>query len=229
MSHKATAWLADVENVSPSEFRILFILCDCHSPSRGCFPSQAYMNSKSGMSSASINNQLNTLTDKGLIRRERRVDPVTKQRRSTLYFLGFEMGDPTPEIGDRANSKKRPKPTPKNGQSQLQFLETNLVIEEPVIEPVTAREELLLVLSPEIVDAYIDHRKSKQAKLKQYAAKLIARKLADHPNPDACVELSIMNGWTGVFPEKTKVFQNGQQPTSSSIAAAGDRIAARLR
>lgn len=136
MSHKATGWLSDVTDVTPSEFRILFILCDCHNPSKGCFPSQGYLQTKSGMSNGSINNQLNSLEKKGLISRERRIDPKTRQRKSTKYTLGFEIEKPTPNIGEGAISNPDPKPSPNNGQSHLQILETNLVI-EPVREPVS--------------------------------------------------------------------------------------------
>jgi hypothetical protein len=136
MSHKATGWLADVSGVTPSEFRILFILCDCHNPSKGCFPSQGYLQTKSGMSNGSINNQLNSLENKGLIAREKRIDPVTKQRMSTMYILGFDLENPIPDIGEGANSNLDEKPSPKNGQSQLQLLETNSV-KEPCNKPVS--------------------------------------------------------------------------------------------
>lgn len=135
MSHKATGWLSDVTDVTPSEFRILFILCDCHNPSKGCFPSQGYLQTQSGMSNGSINNQLNSLEKKGLILRERRIDSKTRQRKSTMYILQFEIRKPSPDIGERSVSNPDPKPSPNNGQSQLQLLETNYV-KEPVKEPV---------------------------------------------------------------------------------------------
>jgi len=138
MSHKATGWLADVENVTPSEFRILFILCDCHNPSKGCFPSQGYLKTKSGMSNGSINNQLKSLEGKGLITRKKRTNPQTKQIMSTMYILGFDLLKPTPNSGEVAFSNLDPKPSPKNGQSLLQNLETNLV-KEPCNEPVTIK------------------------------------------------------------------------------------------
>lgn len=64
-----------------------------------------------------------------------------------------------------------------------------------------ARGVLCAVLSEGVADAFLDHRKAKRAALTARAAELIVRKLAGHPNPDAVVEKSIMNGWTGVFPE----------------------------
>ena len=65
-------------------------------------------------------------------------------------------------------------------------------------------DSLRRVLSQETAEAFIEHRKAKRAKLTAKAAILIARKLADHPDPDAVAEESILNGWTGIFPERTQ-------------------------
>lgn len=67
-----------------------------------------------------------------------------------------------------------------------------------------AREALCSVLSEDVADAYIAHRRAKRAILTDHAAALIAKKLAGCPDPDAVVNDSIANGWTGVFPEKSK-------------------------
>lgn len=65
-----------------------------------------------------------------------------------------------------------------------------------------ARDALCRVMSEKVADAYMAHRRAKRAKLTDYAAELIARKLERHPDPDAVALESIANGWTGVFPEK---------------------------
>lgn len=132
MSHKATNWLSDIpaDRLSASEFRVLFHLCDCHNPSQGCFPTQGYLIEKTGASNGTVNNALNGLEEKGLIKRHQSRDGVTKRQKPTHYILGFEMGatqEPTPKTGDGkgpkpspksgvgAVSKKRGEPSPKNG------------------------------------------------------------------------------------------------------------------
>lgn len=71
-----------------------------------------------------------------------------------------------------------------------------------IIEPSNnVRAVLCAVLKAETADAFIEHRAAKRAKLTARAAELIVKKLAGHTAPDAVVEHSIMNGWTGVFPE----------------------------
>jgi hypothetical protein len=71
-------------------------------------------------------------------------------------------------------------------------------------------------LREETAKAFIEHRKAKKAKLTLHAAELIAAKLTGHPDPDAVVNNSIMNGWTGVFPD-SKI--------AAPAAAAPDRQA----
>ncbi|WP_160115937.1 helix-turn-helix domain-containing protein [Candidatus Halocynthiibacter alkanivorans] len=140
MSHKATNWLAelDPQQVSNSEFRILFVLCDCHNPAKGCFPKQAYISDRAGRGASSVNAALTGLEEKGLIRRIRRHNSKTKQRESTHYTLGFEFGtpqEPTPNSGDGAISGFSAEPSSVSSQSQL--LKTGVTIkEEPVNEPV---------------------------------------------------------------------------------------------
>jgi hypothetical protein len=124
MSHKATNWLSELEasQVGASEFRVLFHLCDCHNAARGCFPTQAYLMDKTGASNGTVNNALNALEAKGLIRRHRTRDGVSKRQKPTRYILAFEMAeapDPSPKSGDG----NTPDPTPKTGDGAVSNLE----------------------------------------------------------------------------------------------------------
>ena len=102
MSHKATNWLSelDAEEIGPSEFRVLFHLCDCHNVARGCFPTQSYLIAKTGASNGTVNNALNALEAKGLIQRHRERDRQSMRLKPTRYILAFEMGEPSPDSGD---------------------------------------------------------------------------------------------------------------------------------
>lgn len=130
MSHKATNWLSEQTGLSASEFRVLFHLCDCHNPAKGCFPEQRYLVEKCEIAASTLNVALASLEEKRLIRRVKRFDPVTKQAKSTLYILGCdpeidegETADsdlgPTPKSGDGADSDFQGGPTPISGQSRL--------------------------------------------------------------------------------------------------------------
>ncbi|MAM60846.1 helix-turn-helix domain-containing protein [Maritimibacter sp. UBA3975] len=95
-------------------------------------------------------------------------------------------------------------------------------------EPSGARAILCEVLSEETADSYIDHRKAKRAKLTNRAAELIVKKLKGHQDPNGVVEESIANGWTGVFPEKSRAGPSqqsyGYRPSVEQEWQAGARI-----
>lgn len=76
---------------------------------------------------------------------------------------------------------------------------------------------------------YLDHRKAKRAPVTQRAAELIGKKLASlsPSEADRCLELSIENGWTGVFPERSRPNSGRGRPTETprerAIRMAGER------
>jgi hypothetical protein len=74
------------------------------------------------------------------------------------------------------------------------------------IEPSKSRETpadvLCQVVRPDTARDFAAHRKAMKKPLTHEAAKRLVSKLANHPDPDAVFDLSIENGWQGVFPEK---------------------------
>ncbi|MEW9920017.1 helix-turn-helix domain-containing protein [Marimonas sp. MJW-29] len=125
MSHHATHWLAELpaSDLTASEFRVLFYLCDCHNPSQGCFPTQAFLMHKTGVSNGTLNNALKSLEAKGIIVRRSRYDNVAKKRLPTRYLLGFELeANHTPDSGERAepNSSSEQDLTPISPATNLQ-------------------------------------------------------------------------------------------------------------
>jgi len=149
MSHKATNWLSSLpaDALNHSEFRVLFHLCDCHNPSQGCFPAQAYLIASTGVSNGTLNNALNSLERKVLIERKRMFDPESRQQMPTRYKLGFEIeakapdagGGPSPKIGDGPVSNSDAEPSPKNSKSRLQPT-GDKPVNKPVINPACARD-----------------------------------------------------------------------------------------
>ncbi|WP_442772698.1 helix-turn-helix domain-containing protein [Paenirhodobacter enshiensis] len=90
MSHKATNWAIQQRGLKPASKIVLWHLADCHNPASGCFPSQAYLADVCEMSRSTLNEHLNLLEQKGLIRRVQSLDEHTKRRLPTNYILGFE-------------------------------------------------------------------------------------------------------------------------------------------
>ena len=225
MSGLALIWAANVKGLKPHAKIVLIQLADFHNKETGrCFPSAARLAGECEMDRATVFRHMKTLVEKGLISRHSRGDGKGG-RGSNEYELHLDI-----VLGPSAAHKEKSlcATTPLVAESHYPSgsAATRVVAQsdcnlnnEPGIEPKKdAREELLSILSPEMADAYISHRKVKRAKLTPHAAQLIARKLSEHPNPDAVVELSIMNGWTGVFPEKGNQNERTRQNNSYSVA-----------
>lgn len=159
MSHRATNWAFDLRGLKPSAKIVLLVLADCHNPEHGCFPTQAFLADACEMNRDTVNVQLALLEERGLIRRVRSIDPVSKRQRPTRYKLAFEADfegdgddDPAPSRARAvANSTENPvseiptqtpeavseipaEPCRKYGQSRVGNSDTNYV-KEPVREP----------------------------------------------------------------------------------------------
>jgi len=102
MSHHGTNWAIIQRGLKPTTKIVLWHLCDRHNPDYGCFPTQARLAHDCEISRAGLNTHLALLEACELLRRERRIDPVTKRQMSTRYFLGFE-DDFTPISGNSGN------------------------------------------------------------------------------------------------------------------------------
>ncbi len=125
MSHEATIWAIKQtgKGLNPGAKLVLWHLADRHNPDHGCFPKQARLAADCEMSRSTINEHLNALEAKGLIRRVQQVDERTRQQRPTRYIFAFE-----PDFGDAANDagpseapapqqveKRSENPCPKSG------------------------------------------------------------------------------------------------------------------
>jgi len=122
MSHKATVWALDQRSIKGTTKIVLWHLCDRYNPEHGCFPSQELLAYDCQVSRSGLNNHLAHLERCGLMRRERRIDPITKRQMSTRYILGFEDGfTPAPSAAaarspaDIAPSQKKPCPNSGHG------------------------------------------------------------------------------------------------------------------
>ena len=70
--------------------------------------------------------------------------------------------------------------------------------------PQTPFEILTSILSEKTARDFEAHRKAIKKPLTSLAAERLVKKVEGHPNPDAAFDESIAQGWTGVFPEKSR-------------------------
>ncbi|HWV19512.1 MAG TPA: helix-turn-helix domain-containing protein [Devosia sp.] len=90
MSHKATNWAVAQRGISPVAKVILWQLADRHNPDNGCFPEIDTLARDGEVSRATVIRILGELEAKMLVRRIKRVHPVTKKQLPNRYILGFE-------------------------------------------------------------------------------------------------------------------------------------------
>lgn len=204
MSNDATNWAIKQKGLKPATKIVLWHLCDRFHPDHGCFPSLETLAEDCEMSRRSVQDHIAELERVGLVKVEKmpRKDGALPRNR---YVLAYEecLGQNLPWA--KSALGKSTSPPWANSRNHLgQNLPTNLVKGTSKVTS-NAREVLLSVLSEEVADAFIAHRKAKKKPLTDYAAKLIAKKLAAHPKPDAVIEHSIMNGWEGIYPESVQV------------------------
>lgn len=218
-----------------------------------CNPKQSTLADMCEMSRSTLNLHLKKLETLGLIKRVISVDEATKRQRPTHYVLALDEAEkavsenqtraqyterpsldiapPCPKTGHGSVSENRQEPCPKIDQTRVLKSDTNK--KNPGKEPGKRTEKkredarileiLSSVLSERVASAFIDLRNRKRAVITERAAELIVKDLADHPNPDAVVEASIKNGWTGVFPEKFGGPRD-QSPQQNRHTAADDRF-----
>jgi hypothetical protein len=122
MSHFATNWAIRQRGLKPATKIVLWHLCDRHNPDYGCFPAQGRLAHDCEISRAALNSHLTLLETRGLLRRERRIDPGTKRQMSTRYILAFEddFGQ-----GLEATVAGGPCPDSGHGRGDEQFQDSN--------------------------------------------------------------------------------------------------------
>lgn len=88
----------------------------------------------------------------------------------------------------------------RGGDARVEDKTSNLDI-EPVEKKETPRAALEAVLDEARADAVIEHRQRLRKPLTAHAAKLLAGKFAQCPDPNAAADKMIGNGWQGFEPE----------------------------
>lgn len=226
MSHEATNWAIKQRGIKPAAKIVLWHLCDRYHPDNGCFPSLDTLAEDCEMSRRSVQDQINSLVEAGLVI----VEKMAREKGrlpSNSYRFPFEknLGQNLPQAKSALGKKTR-SPLANSRNHLGQNLPTNPV--KGTSKGTSKREQdrkavldvLLTFLSKETATAFLDHRGELRKPLTHRAAILIQKSLDGHPNPNAAVEASIKNGWTGVFPKegREQPRQAYQQPTETDAA-----------
>lgn len=200
MSIKVMSWVWENGPSDPVERLVLLALADFADDHGNCYPSMVGIGAKACVTERGARGIVRRLEADGWVKT---AIGGGRGGKSQYQILMDKPGTTFPEYETR-NVKNPERDDTKPGTRlhetrNQRSAEPSRTIKEPSSN---ARDALCAVLSEEMADAFIAHRKAKRAKLTDHAAQLIAAKLSTHPDPDAVVEQSIMNGWTGVFPDR---------------------------
>lgn len=193
MSVRVMSAVFESKTLGPTERLIMLALAD-HSDDAGrCYPSNARLCERTGLSERAVRTNIRALEAAGYLT----VLVGVGQGGANVYHVHPEGGQQMPPAANAPGSKCRigGQQVPLGGAANAPKPSRTII--EPSDK---TRDALCEVISEDTADAFIAHRKAKKAKLTEHAAILIAKKLRGHPDPDGVVERSIMNGWTGVFP-----------------------------
>lgn len=192
MSFQAMAWAVKQTVGDDQAKHLLLTLANFANDEGKAWPSITRLSKDTEMSRRTIFRKLDVLVEKGLIHREPKETPAGTYSVYTLKgWCQADTSSVTEALGGvtltrGGGVRLTPKP----------------IEEEPIKEPVTGknitpREALVRVLSEEMADALIEHRKGMKASLTTTAAKLLAKQFEKHTDPDACVSMMLERGWKG--------------------------------
>lgn len=197
--------------VSKSDIRpsgrkfVLMALADYADEEWSCYPSVAQLAKFTSQGHKTVRDHLDALEKDGILSR-------TRQRREdgTLGRYRFFIQRQKLPVANFARGEKHPLPA------------ADFATHNPHTNPHTSslrsddrrtpRQELETVLDSEHARDVIEHRQRLRKPLTAKAAKLLARQLAQCPDPNAAADLMIERGWLAIKPDWV---HNAQQPRGS--------------
>lgn len=199
---------------NPLRKLVLIKLADNASDQGECWPSYQHIADQCEIDRSTVRKHIKHLEAQGLVRIENREGP--KGNSTNLYYLTLRnpVGQNSTPVGPESTGVG-PQPTggvgPESTRTSHSF--------EPVIEPVeqavaaapSAKKKASkfdpmtckpVNVSEQTWADWCQHRKEIRKPLTATTCAKQAKTLAGHHAPDAVINQSISNGWTGLFPEK---------------------------
>jgi len=103
MSFEAVAMAVNEDRAKGNAKLILILLANCHNPVNGCYPSVAYLSSRSGLPENTVRNNLAKLQSDGVISVRQRKHASSEY---TLLFSTIHKNCGSTKIGGKTVSKK---------------------------------------------------------------------------------------------------------------------------
>lgn len=194
MSNEALTAVAKA-NIRPSGRKfVAMALADYADEAWSCFPSVEQLAQYTGQGDKTVRDHLDALESDGIITRSRH-----RREDGTLGRYRFIIHRRNLPVAKFASGEKPPKP-PADFAAHNPHIEPSVSVNKRARER-TPRDELAEVLDADRSEAVIEHRQRIRKPLTAYAAKLLARQLANWHDPNEAADVMIANGWQGFKPE----------------------------
>lgn len=205
----AEVWLD--HSLSITEKVMIVEIGSLQDPVRGCYASNSHFARFFGLSSSRVSEIISALSAKGLLRVElirdgrqvveRRVrlsnlfgkSNTYSENTATLFGKG---GDPYSEKAEESNTKSN---STTEGERAAAKASSTASRKASKFDPLTACPTNV---TPSVWADWCQHRREIGKRLTKTTCDRQAKTLAGHHAPDAVINQSISNGWTGLFPEK---------------------------
>lgn len=218
------------EKPPSSVWATMLLLCRMANEHGNCWPSISHISESIGRSERVVFRSIEWLEQHGFIQKTARLLDDGRQT-SSLYVLSWTLSYPVSDQGGGCQkrqgegdenvrgrvTKTSPKelsyeetpfknnPLPPFRGNSSSHRETKPSVDAKAKQSVkgnTPAPSLPPNLSPEVWADWVRHRAEKKSKLTPIAIQRQLKMLAEQPDPNAVVERSIMQGWTGLFPLK---------------------------
>ena len=205
----AEVWLD--HSLSITEKVMMVEIGSLQDPVRGCYASNSHFARFFGLSSSRVSEIISSLSAKGLLRVElirdgrqvveRRVrisnlfgkSNTYSENTATLFGKG---GDPYSEKAEESNTKSN---STTEGERAAAKASSTASRKASKFDPLTACP---VNVTQSVWADWCQHRREIGKRLTKTTCDRQAKTLAGHHAPDAVINQSISNGWTGLFPER---------------------------
>lgn len=186
-----------------SHLLVMLALADYANDSGTCWPSMASIAAKARVTERGARKIVRELEALGWLE----IDTGRGRHGCNRYTVNPEQGSPRNDVppGTTVQKPGTAMQETRNGGSS----EPSRTIIEPSRSMDNPVDLLCEVVRHETATDFAAHRKAMKKPLTPEAARRIVSRLREHPDADAVLDLSIENGWQGIFPEKIGA-TNGQ-------------------
>lgn len=207
MSFQAMTWAVKQRVGNATGKAILLILANYADKDGYCMPGQKTLADECECSERTVREWLAKFEQIGLLKRDaRRREDGYRTSDAIVLQIGTSPEAPAAETSPAAFSPENN--SPENGAdltgSKFRAINRTSQVNRKSVgseRAPTQFDELSKVLDAVRAQAVIDHRKHFKGKFSPYAAKLLASKFAQTPDPNAAADEMIANGWQGFKPE----------------------------